>query len=260
MSRQNRRTVLSVENACELLWVLRAQGTSTISEIEDKLDLSAGTIHTHLATLRQYGLVEKQGVEYRLGPEFIIFGENVRAQAAIYQAARNPVDKLAHKSGAFAHLITEYQGELIVIYEAFGDEAIGKEYYTRERDSPMNYVHCSSAGKAILAHLSDERVEGILEKHGLPEMTPNTITDRDALMAELQTVRERGFAITDEERMKGIRAVGAPIISDNDVVLGALSISGPAGEWRGDVFQEEIPKLVIRAANSAEVNLHVGAG
>ncbi len=256
MATGNRRTIRSVENAYEILNSLRSHGPSTVSALSDRVDLSPGSIHTHLATLKQYGLIQQDGDTYRLGLNFIIFGENVRNRMPIYEAARNEIDDLAHSCGAFAHQIVEHGGKLIVIYEAFSDDAIGKEYYTRERDSPMTYVHCSSAGKAILAHLPERRVDNILDVEGLPEMTPRTITNRERFKEELEKVRERGVAFNDKERMAGIRAVGAPIIHDNGTVLGAVSVSGPASEWTGEQYEEDLPKRVSRAANAVEVNLH----
>lgn len=99
-------------------------------------------------------------------------------------------------------------------------------------------------------------MNAIIDRHGLPGRTDRTITDRERLYEELETVRERGFARNDGEEVRGIRAVGAPILTGDDSVLGAISISGPESRLQGDRFEEELPTRVMSAANVIEVNLN----
>ena len=256
MSQQSgSRTVASIETTCKVIEELRTQGTGTISTIADEIDVSPATIHAHLATLKQQGLVKQERQSYQLGPRLLTLGEHVRNHSELYQASKEQIENLAKETGECAHLIIQHEGKLYALYERFGESAVGIEFHDRKRERPLNHLHCTAAGKSILANLSREQVTEILNRQGMPQNTQQTITDRDELFDELQTIRERGYALADEEQMNGIRAVGVPINSLADEVVGALAISGPTTRLQGELFHEELPNKLMRAANVCEVNL-----
>ncbi|WP_336037221.1 IclR family transcriptional regulator [Halobacterium yunchengense] len=250
------RTVKSVENAFEILEYLRDANEATVSEIADHSRLSPGSVHTHLATLKQRGYVVQEGDEYRLGPLLLPLGEHVRNKSPIYQAAAEQVERLAEETGECAHLVVDHDGRLVTLYEEFGENAVGTEYHTRKREEPIEHHHCTAVGKSILSRLPEERVADILDRHGMVQRTPNTITTTSALLEELETVREQGYAVNDEEQMVGIRAVGAPVTTSGGDVLGALSVSGPTSRLRAEDVESSLAEEIIRATNISEVNVN----
>lgn len=249
------RTIQSLEKGSNIIDELRETNGARLTEIADALGLSAGSVHTYLATLREIGYVVKDGDQYRLGAEFVTLGEYVRNNSPLYRAARVEVDKLAEKTEEAVHLIVEQDGRGIALYERFGEEAIGTEYHRDLRQHPHQHLHCTASGKAILARLSDERVDDIFDDHGLRAITPNTITNRGDLFDELETIREQGYAVNDEEELLGIAAVGAPVCDQEGTVLGAISVSAPKMRMEREDFRTEIVDLIKRAANVSEVNL-----
>lgn len=90
------------------------------------------------------------------------------------------------------------------------------------------YLHTLALGKAILAHLPRERVEEIIEEHGLLRETDLTITDRDELYDELEESRSRGIAFGPDERLQGLHGIATPIKNINGDVLGSISVAGPS--------------------------------
>jgi len=251
----SRRYIQSVLTTTELLSCIRESNGATVSQLADWTDLSPGTVHTHLSTLQEAGLIVRDEPEYTLGPQFLVLGETVRNHSKLYQASRQQVNKLAEKNDECAHLILEHERKLFTLYERFGSEAVGVKFHDRKREQPINHLHCTAAGKAILAHIPDERIQQILRVGEFPQNTPNTITDPELLLDELEEIRRRGFAVADEEQMEGIRAVGSPIIEGNDTVAGAIAVSGPSTRLQGEVFRDELPQTVMQAANICEVNL-----
>ncbi|GAB7017354.1 IclR family transcriptional regulator [Halostagnicola bangensis] len=246
-----------MERSSHILEYLRQHGPSTISELESSVDISAGTIHTYLASWKDHGFVEQDGTTYRLGSMFIPFGVRVRNENEVYQSSKTVIKELAHDVGGCVHLMTIYRQRLLILEEVYGKAAIGLDFHTKKRGKLQHHVHCTAGGKAILAHLPDDEVAQLLDDHGLPPRTSNTITDRDQLLAELADVREQGHARNDQEHMPGVRAVGAPIRKDDeDGVLGTVSISGPAASWTDDIFMNEIPTKVIETANAIEIDIH----
>lgn len=97
------------------------------------------------------------------------------------------------------------------------------------------YLPACGVGKAILANFPRERVSDVVEEYGLPAWTENTITDEESLYEELNRIRNRGVAFDDEERIRGLQYVAAPIQCDGEL-LGAISVSGPKKRFADEGF------------------------
>jgi DNA-binding IclR family transcriptional regulator len=253
------RKIQSVAKACELVELLRERSGATVSELAAETDLSPGTVHTHLATLREANFVVQRDNEYRLGFELLTLGEHVRHHQALYRAAKEQVDQLAEETGECAHLIIEHDGQMYALYERFGPEAVGTEYHDRKREQPLNHLHCTAAGKAILAAMPPEQARETLERRELPRLTEHTTTDVEELMSELDEIRRRQYALGDEEQMHGIRAVGSPVTLPDRENIGAIAVSGPAARLPDDPLRESFAEKVIQATNICEVNLRTSA-
>lgn len=245
------RTVDAVQTACDVVDALQTLDGSGVTELADHLGLSKATVHSHLATLRQNEYVIKDGEVYRLSLRFLDLAEEVRDRLGIYEIVQDELDDLADETGEIAQFAVEEHGRAVYLHKAMGENAV----QTASRVGTREYLHCISLGKAILAHLPRERVEEIVERHGLPEQTENTITDRDALFDELDAIRERGYAFDNEEKIQGLRCVASPVHDVRGAVLGAVSVSGPSSRMEGDRFRNELPDRVTRAANVIEINI-----
>ena len=88
-------------------------------------------------------------------------------------------------------------------------------------------MHASGTGKALLAQLSRREVESLLQRKGLAEFTPRTLTKPDLLFAELEATRARGWAFDDEERYAGMRCIAAPVFNAYGDAMAGISVSGP---------------------------------
>lgn len=250
------RTLKTVSNSLEMIDVLMRLDGAGVTELARHLDTSKSTVHTYLNTLKQNGFVTKSGDEYNLSYNFLVFGEYVRNRSLLYRIGKDDIDELAVETGQYAHLVVEEEGRGLNLYKAKGEKAVGDEYQAAKFQQ-RDHLHITASGKAILAQLPRERVEGIIERYGLPKRTERTITDEDELFDELAEIRERGFAYNDEEEIEGFRAVGAPIKRRNGELLGSLSVSGPKSVFEGTAYYEGMPELVTRTANVIEVNINM---
>lgn len=242
------RTVQSVQTTIDLVEHLREVGQAGVTELATALDCSKGTIHSHLATLLENEYVVKNGDQYELSLKFIDLGESARSRLDIYDVVTDELDDLAAETGEVAQFATEEHGRAVYLYKAHGDQAVNTASSAGKRE----YIHCIALGKAMLAQFPDDRVDEIIDRHGLPAQTANTITDRKTLADELRETHERGYAIDDEEMIEGIRCVAAPLT--NDGVVGAISISGPSSRMQGERFRETLPNKLLRSANVIEIN------
>ena len=250
------RTLKTVTTASRVLDVVREHDEIGASDLAADLEISKSTAYIHLRTLEENGFLVQQGDEYRLAFKFTVLGEYVRNRSPLYRYGKPEVDELAAETSQYTHIVTEENGFGINLYQVKGDTSIEGEY---QRDKPQrrDYLHYTASGKAILAYLPRERVQEILDERGLPARTERTITDTESLFAELERVRERGYAYNDAEEIEGFRAVGAPVRGTDGEVLGSLSVSGPTSVMQGDRFKEELPQRVTQSANVIEVNINM---
>lgn len=248
------RTLKTVETTIEIIEALEQLDGAGVTELATHLGLSKGGVYNHLATLNERGYVVKSGKQYRLSHRFFNLGHFVKHRTDLYNVAKPELDRLAELTGGHAILVIEEFGRAVYLYRAIGNRGISEEFGARRLES-TDYLHVSSVGKAILAHLSPERVEEIVENEGLPAKTDRTITDVDELLEALLEIRERGYAVCDEEAIQGVRAVGVPILDDDGAVEGAISTSGPRHRFHDELLSDALPRTVKEIANVIEVNL-----
>jgi DNA-binding IclR family transcriptional regulator len=250
------RTLKTVSRAFDVIRALEELDGAGVTELADHLDISKSAAYSYLATLREDKFVVKRDDVYVLSLQFLLVGEYVRNQNVLYRTGKSEIESLAEETGEYAHLATEQHGLGVNLYKVRGEKAVGSDYQTSKLQRP-DYLHFSATGKSILAHLPRERVEDIVDRYGLKRKTANTITDRDELFAELERIRERGYAYNDEEEIEGLVAVGAPVLDREGGVLGSLSVSGPTNRMKDDRYHESIVEMVTNAANVVEVNINM---
>jgi len=237
-------TVQTTETSLEIINALKSLDGATLSQTARELDISKSTARTHLQTLRKHGYVVMDSDDiFRLSLEFLDTGERVRSRIPIYKSSIPIVDEIAEKTNEKSQIMVLENSRGYYIYRTKGQQGVST------RTGRQAELHCTSAGKAILAHTDRDDVREILDKRGLPKRTDQTITDRTEFMNRLDEVQERGIAFNDEERLRGLRAVGAPILDDDNNVLGAISLSGPTTRLRGERFREELPSLIMQSAD-----------
>jgi DNA-binding IclR family transcriptional regulator len=250
------RRVQSVKNAVRIIGLLEEREEAGVTELANELDLNKGTVHTQLSTLEEHGFVAQEGDEYHLGLRLLELGENAKGRLDILDVAGPELDNLAEETDTRTQLVMEENGRAVCVYLTRGPNAI----LPASDVGYGEYLHCIASGKALMAHLPDERVSAAIERHGLPARTSETVTDRDELHEELAQIRERGYAFNDEEKLRGLRAVGAPILGSDETVIGAISISDTAQQMTGERFRETLPDRLQQTANRIEFNFNARHG
>jgi DNA-binding IclR family transcriptional regulator len=235
----------------EIIEALRDLEAAGVSEIAEHIEIPKTTAYDHLESLTELGYVVKENGEYRVGTKFLELAGYARRQMKVFQVAKPEVQKLARQTSEHANLMVEEHGNGIFLYKSKGENAVQLDTYAGHRV----HLQTTALGKAILAYMPRERIEGILDEHGMPRITENTICDRAELSEEFEEIRDRGYATDHAERVEGMRCVAAPIQGQDGEAVAAISVSGPRNRLQGDRFREELPNKVLRAANVIEVNL-----
>lgn len=227
-------------------------GGARLTDIAEHLDMANSTLYAHLATLEDLGYLVKEDGEYQLSLQCLDYGIRARDRYDIVDASRSTLKQLADTTGELAWIVVEERGKVVYLSHARGSNAI----QTYKRIGKHEEMHCLAGGKAILAHLSEQRVSEIIDQHGLPAKTDHTITDESTLLEELEQVRDQGYSVNRGEAAEGVYAIGAPILTDDDV-RGAVTVSGPENRLQtgenGDLVE-----LVKAASNEIELKLIYG--
>lgn len=244
------KRVGAVERSFRILALVRELGPVRIKDVAEELDMPISTAHVHLKTLTDVGYLIKNDQGYRLGLRFLRDGAIVRDDLTVYTAAKQEIDGLAENTGEVANLGVEERGQRVILYQSEGSEAV----YDNAPVGEFTNMHWTALGKAILAEFSDDTVEQIIEQHGLPDATSNTITTPEELKAELETIREENYALEDEERRTGIRSIAVPVTVDGDPV-GAVSLSGPKERFDDQRIEDELLPALRDCRNVIEVKV-----
>ncbi|KOP84012.1 IclR family transcriptional regulator [Cytobacillus solani] len=224
MDREN--MVKSVSRALDIInLVSMKKGGLGVTEIANQMDINKSSVYRILSTLVQYGYIEQdKGTErYKLGYQFLEVSSRLLESLDLRIEAKPFLQELEKETNEVIHLVVYDQGEVVYIEKLDGNEALRMHSKVGKR-APM---HCTSVGKAILAHLPSEIVQEIIERKGLPVHTDKTITDINVFIEELKEVKRKGFALDLEENEYGITCIAVPILDHLGKVAAAVSISGP---------------------------------
>ena len=248
---RNGSMVKSGEKTFEIVEILKRMDGAGVTEIADRMDVSKSTVYKHLQTLVTHDYATKVDGEYRVGLRFLDHGIYARQQQTIYRISRDRIDELAEETGELAWCQTHEHGRCVYLYGAAGVHSV----HPPERVGNRTPMHQIAGGKAMLAHLPEERIGEILDRHGLEPATPHTITERAELFDELEGIRERGISYNREESNEGLYAVASAVLGPDGEVLGAIGLSGPKHRLEGELIETEFPELLLGTANELELNL-----
>ncbi|MGN1402270.1 MAG: IclR family transcriptional regulator [Bacillus sp. (in: firmicutes)] len=225
MEREN--MVKSVSRALDIIQLVsdRRDGLG-VTEIANQMDINKSSVHRILSTLSAYGYIEQdqQTGRYKLGYAFLAVSSKLLDSIDLRAVSKPYLTELEAETNEVIHLVVYDRGEVVYIEKLDGNEALRMHSKVGKR-APM---HCTSVGKAILAHIGEEEVQDILNRKGLPKHTEHTITDQDAFMEELAKVKSEGYALDLQENEYGIICIAAPIFDHQGNVCAAISISGPS--------------------------------
>lgn len=249
--KQTSGAVKSTDRAFRIVETLKQMDGGRVTELARELDMANSTVHRHLQSLCDNEYVVKEGDTYYLGTRFLDIGDYVRNRKEVFRLTEDKVKQLAEKTDERGEFLVEEYGEVVFIHREIGDNAVQADSHIGKRLP----IHATSAGKAIMAFLPDERVTEIIEKRGLESYTENTITDAEVLRDELEQIREDQIAFAQQEYIQRLNTVSVPLIGPDDQVCGAIGISGPAHRVKGEWYQEEIPDLLLGIANELEIKM-----
>lgn len=242
--------VQSVERAFDLLELITdAGGRITLSELAGKVELPMPTIHRLLRTLVGRGYVRQlPDRSYALGPRLIRLGDVANSQLG--RAAAPQLQRLSDQLGESANMAV--LDGVMVTYIAQAQSQHSMRMFTEV--GRRAHTHATGVGKAMLATLDDSRVEEIVNAAGMPAPARKSITSLAELFADLELIRERGYAIDDEEQEAGVRCYSMAV--PDAPIPTAVSVSGPSTRV-DEAFGRRAVPLLREAADQIGLSLAV---
>ncbi len=243
-----KQTVQSVERAFQILDVLRENGGGMgIRNIAKEVNLNTTTTHRLLKTLAKLGVVHQDPYSrsYQLAPKIILYGKAVLDSYDFIKVAHPFLGELSKTVGETVFMAIHDNFELVYIDHVDSLDHILRMTPQIGRRQPL---HCTALGKVLLAHMQSNQLQNFLEINNLVRLTENTITDPCKLQAELEKVRNQGYAIDLEETEVGICCVAAPVKHRDGHVVAAVSVSGPATRMKKKGLKNFLSEEVIATA------------
>lgn len=241
---QPKQLVATIERALSVLDLMAATDSDDlgVTEIAQELGLSKAVVHRVLVTLvaRDYLQVDGNSRRYSLGPMTLVLGSAYLAQLDLRRIALPRLQELSDRTGETATFSLRNGWSRMYVDQVTPDReikmsvAIGKAF-------PL---HAGSSSKSFLAFLPMEEQDRYIAERELSPLTSTTIIDAERLRTELALVRERGYAVSLEERQAGAASVAAPILDRHGLPIAAVSVCGPVERFRGQL--ETVPPILLQ--------------
>jgi IclR family acetate operon transcriptional repressor len=222
------------------------QPHQTLSEVSVACGMEPSTATRYLRQLVEHGWLERddQSRTYTLGVRLIEIGQAARMAHPLRGIVLPYMRQLVARFDETINLAVHQSHEVVIIEALESGRSIRRGATIGDHDGRFD----SSLGKSILAHLPEQQVLDLLAAHPQRRQTPKTLVDRDEILADLARVRERGYAIDDEEAEIGLKCVGVPIRDHYGRYSHALSISGPTARMNERL--EEITTALCAVADA----------
>jgi len=228
-----------------------------LAELARKVELPKATVYRILMTLEGRGYLDRAADgSYRMAKKLFDLQRSEPLEQVLNRVAQPLLERLVHSCKETVNLGILDAGEVVVINTIESPQAVRMSSKIGNRRLP----HATALGKVLLAGMTDKEVARLIRVKGLPRLTESTLVTKPEVMAEIQKVRQQGWALDNQENEIEGRCVGAPIQGPDGRVIAAVSISGPV--YRMDVARARsvVPELKSACAEiSRAVRSNLGS-
>lgn len=209
--------------------------------------LNQSTVYRILIQMVDHGFVDKlESIKkYRIGIGSVVFASRLMKSNNLVTAARSEMLALNRLTSETVHLLSITGNEVIYINKIDAHHSVGLLSTVGKR----NPIHCTSGGKAIAAYLGEEWLEKYFATTGLKQYTAHTITTEAEFRAELESIRQKGYALDRSEHHENIVCVGAPVFDYTGKAIASISVAAPSYRFSVELA-ESLAKNVVESARN----------
>ncbi|HLJ14392.1 MAG TPA: IclR family transcriptional regulator [Bryobacteraceae bacterium] len=222
----------TITKVCRVLGEFKSRPSLGITDLARRTALLPSDVHRILTSLQLYGYVEQdlETKRYRLGAGLLRLGLTTFQRNVLHEKGRPILMRLSEQLEAATHLAMLDIQECEVFLVDQVDPPVDVLFKARLGSTAS--AHSTALGKTIMASMDRQTLLEVLERTGLPKITGHTITDLAALESEFQMIRQRGYAVDQEESVEGACCIGCPVRNCASSVIGAISASMTADRFR----------------------------
>ena len=247
MERDSRYFIEALHRGLRILEVFSEERPRlTLAEIVEVAGLDKSTAFRIVYTLESLGYLERDPASkrYRPGLKVLNLGYTALNSLDVAQLARPYLKELSEKTDEATNMALRDGAEIVYVVRISPMQIVNVNLRVGSRLP----AHCTSMGKALLADLSREALRDLLGEGPYEALTPKTITEPDALMAELDRVKQQGYAVSDEELVIGARSLAAPIRQTDGEVKAAINVSVSSARLSRQEMEDGFAEAVVETA------------
>jgi IclR family pca regulon transcriptional regulator len=227
-----------------------------IADVADELGMRRSTTHRYMSTLVALGYLEQGAArKYRLGLRVTDLGMSALNSTALREHARPYLEELCRQSSYTVSLSVLDGPEIVYVDRVRSARRTQGGVDLDLSPGARLPAYCTAMGKLLLAFLPDEEQRSLLAEIKPTKMGPNTITSKSQLRAELENIREEGFAVNDQELAADLYAIAAPVRSESHEVVAAVSMTAHASLISLEELVEHLGPHLVSAADRVSARL-----
>ena len=224
---------------------LSRQRTIGLEELSRQVQLAKPTVYRFLLTLQELGYARRaDGDQWGMTLKLFNVGSRALDHLDLHSAARPVAEQLADDLGETVHMGV-LEGDSAVYVMKIESRHTIRMFSRVGRRIPL---YCTAIGKVLLAFAKEDERESALKGVRQLAFTKKTLTTRAALQAELERIREQGFALDDEEHEEGIHCIGAPVFDYTGAIVATISVSWPSFRYERGEEGEKVDRVKAAAA------------
>ena len=219
-------SVQVLDRSLKLLDLVASGDGAALTDLSDQSGMAPSTVHRLLTSLAGHGMVthDAETGAWTIGLKAFEIGNAFLRFRKLGTISRPFLKQLMESCGETANIGIVEEGDVVFLSQV-ESHAPMRAFFRPGRRGP---VHASGIGKAVLSTWESTEVERLFSARPLARFTANTRDSLQSLMADLQTIRARGYSIDDEEHTLGMRCLAAPIFNEYGEAIAGISVSGPA--------------------------------
>lgn len=246
MESNNKPSAPALERGLLILEALaKSRGGLTLSQLTRYLHLPKSSVFCLLRTLEQFGYLcrDAESGKYTVTLRICTLANMALNGFSLREKAKPFLRRLCEATRLTVHMGVLEQASCVLIEKISPPGTVPVATWVGKHLS----LHCTALGKAVSAYLPEAQLEASVHEHGFLRHNENTISSLKRFKQDLAIVRERGYALDDEEEEIGIRCIGAPIFHGSRAI-GGISIVGTTNEIHGERLAS-LAMLVNQTAN-----------
>ncbi|MDD4315748.1 MAG: IclR family transcriptional regulator [Clostridia bacterium] len=232
----------SLERGLQSLLFLSSKKSVGVTELAEELQVNKSTAFRVLETLRQFNMAEqnKSTSKYKLGPAVLKLSEQLYKNLNIISIARPHMQRISEEVGESVHLCILSNDSAVVIEQIMTSSRLTVNAKIGNKEP----LHSSSVGKCLIAFSSPQVISQITDGMAFEKFSEKTIASKEDFFAELEKVRQRGYAIDDGEISEDIRCIAVPIFNYLNEVTYSMGVSGPTSRMTAGKIESIAANLI----------------